>query len=146
MIDETTPAASIPVDHLAYAALHRETQGLIKTLKSGLDSHVKDEANAFHDVTGINVRLDKGQARMDSIEKSIGDNHNETILHRKHLEDLLQKNTTVTDEIREILEGGKSFFRAIAKVGSWTRTVILWFLPVITAVLSFWYVITDKYK
>jgi hypothetical protein len=95
-------------------------------------------------VTGINKRLDDGHARMCKIEDTIFANHLDAVAGRKHMETLLQKNTDVTDEIREILEGSKSFFRAVAKVGSWTRTVVLWVLPLATAVLSFWYVITGQ--
>lgn len=101
-------------------------------------------AGLHDEVTGINKRLDDGHARMCKIEDTIFANHLDAVAGRKQIEDLLQKNTDVTNEIREIIEGGKSFFRGVAKVGSWTRTVLLWILPVVTTVLSFWYVITGQ--
>lgn len=95
-------------------------------------------------IAGINERLDKGQNRMDKIEDTIFANHLESMTERKRLESLLQKNTDVTTEIKDILDAGKTFFNVIGKIGGWTRTVILWVLPIATAVLSFWYVITGK--
>ena len=146
MVDESTPADKIPHDHLAYAALHRETQGLIKKLQSELEEHIKDESNAFHDVTDIQTRLANGDARMSRIESSILENHIGAVTDRQRMEEMLQENTNVTNEIREIIEGGKSFFKWVGRAASLGRKVILWILPVVTAVLSFWYVITGQHK
>lgn len=99
-----------------------------------------DEVKAS--ISGINFRLDKGQLRMDKIEDAIFANHLEAVTERKRMAELLQKNTDVTTEIKDILEAGKGFFRAVGKIGSFARAAILWVLPVVTAVLSLWYVIT----
>ena len=132
MVDETTPADAIPIDHLAYAALHRETQALIKKLQEDLADHVMDEAAAFHSLSGITTRLDKGQARMDSIEKSIADNHAGGLIERKHIEDMLRENTDVTQEIKNILDAAKGFF----KVGGWIATGVKWLVGVVTGCIA----------
>ena len=128
MIDETTPAAVIPKDHIAYASLHRETQALIKKLQDDLAAHIVDESNAFHDLTGITTRLDKGQARMDAIDKAIADNHTGGLVERKRIEDMLRENTDVTQEIKDILDAAKGFF----KVGGWIATGVKWIVGVVT--------------
>ena len=135
MIDETTPADQIPLDHIAYAALHRETQDLIKKLQSELADHVKDESNAFHDVTNIQARLDDGDARMGRIEDSIFANHLEAVTDRKAQSKLLEENTQVTKEIKELISAGKGF-----------RKVIMWTVPMITVLVSFYYALIGHTK
>jgi hypothetical protein len=99
---------------------------------------------------GIHERLDRGSERMDKIEESIRRNHEESTADRAHQREMQEKNNAVTDEIREILEMGKGFFRmvnkiwrAIAWLANWIRKAALWLLPVATAILSFWYAVTS---
>lgn len=65
----------------------------------------------------VNDRLDKGQERMDSIEA------------------MLAQNTSVTTEIKDILDTAKGFFKVTGKIG----TFIKWALGIATAVLAFWF-------
>lgn len=125
MIDEKTSASEIPKDHIAYAALHRETQTLIKKLQSDLAAHVKDESNAFHDVTEIQDRLGKGDERMTRIEESIEDQRvrGDRIEHDiKGISTNLGENTSLTKELVDIFKTAKGFFTFTG----WIATGIKW--------------------
>jgi phage shock protein PspC (stress-responsive transcriptional regulator) len=130
MIDETTPAPLIPVDHIAYAALHRETQDLIKKLQTAIADHVKDENNAFHDVTEIQTRLDDGGARMTRIEESIEDQRvrGDRIEHNiKGIRTSLAENTDMTAELVTIFTAAKGFFT----FAGWISTGLKWIAGVV---------------
>lgn len=149
MIDETTPIEKIPPDHVAYAALHRETQELIKKLQDQLATHIKDENSAFHDVVNIQVRLEEGDRRMTRIEESIEDQRvrGDRIEHNiKGIRTSLNANNENTAELLEIIRSAKGLFRLIGRISSGLRRAILWAFPLITAILSLWYVITDHQK
>lgn len=122
MVDETTPAEAIPADHIAYAALHRETQALIKKLQDDLAAHITDESNAFHDVVGIQSRLDDGHARMCLIETLIATNHTTATADRERLEGKLDDNSSATEELLKIIRSGKGFFT----VAGWIATGLKW--------------------
>lgn len=118
----------------------------ISQVERRADWHTPQDCHKLLDVQTsmkqINERLDKGQARMDSIEKSIADGHAVSAADRGRLEAKLDLNSVATNELLEIIQSGKGFFRWVGKVGDWTRSVILWTLPVATAILAFWYVLT----
>lgn len=131
MVDESTPAEKIPVDHIAYAALHRETQELIRKLQAELAAHVVDESNAFHEVTGIESRLHDGSDRMTRIEESIEDQRqrSDRIEHNiKGIRSNLKENTEMTQELVTILKAAKGFFQ----VAGWITTGLKWLGGLVT--------------
>ena len=135
MIDEKTPASEIPKDHVAYAALHRETQDLIKKLQSELAEHVKDESNAFHDVTNMQARLNDGSDRMTRIEESIEDQRvrGDRIEHNiKGIRTNLKENTDLTQEMVTIFKSAKGFFQ----VAGWLATGVKWVVGVVTGIAA----------
>lgn len=60
------------------------------------------------------------------------------------IESKLDENTKATNELLEIIQMGKGFFRTLGFIGKWARRVILWVAPVVTAVVSLWYTVTQK--
>ena len=90
----------------------------------------------------INRRLDDGSARMGRIEDTIEANHKTANVDRKRLEAKLDANSAATGELLEIIRMGKGFFRGLAWTGKWLRRILMWTLPLATAILSFWWAIT----
>ena len=91
---------------------------------------------------GINKRLDDGSARMGRIEDTIEANHRKAGVDRRRLEDKLDANSAATNELLEIIQMGKGFFRGVAFAGRWFRKILMWVLPLATAIVSFWWAIT----
>lgn len=119
-----------------------------------------DAQNAME---GINKRLDDGSARMGRIEDKIAENHENANTDRKRLESSVadikavqasiveasarqeakqDANNADTAELLEIVRMGRGFFRGVAAVGKWFRKIVLWVLPLATAIIAFWYTIT----
>lgn len=57
--------------------------------------------------------------------------------HRKALDE----NTAKTNDIYEILEMGRGFFKGIAFTGKWMRRIVMWLGPPISVILGIWYMI-----
>lgn len=93
---------------------------------------------------GINKRLDDGSARMGRIEDTIEANHRKAGVDRRRLEDKLDANSAATNELLEIIQMGKGFFKGVAAVGRWFRRIVMWVLPLATAILAFWYTLTGS--
>ena len=91
----------------------------------------------------INTRLDDGHARMTEMQTTIDANHKQTLIDRKRLEGKLDANSEATGELLEIIRMGKGFFKGLAWTGKWLRKILMWVLPLATAVLTFWYTITN---
>jgi hypothetical protein len=91
---------------------------------------------------GVNKRLDDGSARMAKIESTLDANHQTARASRKRVEDKLDANNEATQELLAIINMGKGFFRVIAWIGKWLRRIVLWTLPVLTAIIAFWYTLT----
>lgn len=110
----------------------------------------------------IFARLQEGDARMNSIfgqledakitigcmQDNIAGNHRIVSDDIKALEASmsatqkdLATNTAKTQDIYEILEMGRGFFKGVAFIGKWTRRIIMKVAPPITAVLGLWYAI-----
>lgn len=89
-------------------------------------------------------KLEDGDARMGCMEDNIAGNHRVVCQDIKSIEAKLDANNKATDELLEIIQMGKGFFRALGFVGKWIRRVILWIAPVVTALISLWYAITQK--
>lgn len=60
------------------------------------------------------------------------------------IEAKLDANNKATDELLEIIQMGRGFFKALGWIGKWIRSIILFIAPVVTAVVSMWYAITNK--
>lgn len=103
------------------------------------DWHTPEDCFKLLDVQAamdtINKRLDEGQRRMDKIEDTIFANHLESMTERKHQNKLLEENTAVTKEIKELISAGKGF-----------RKVVMWTVPMATVLVSFYYAMTGQIK
>jgi hypothetical protein len=75
----------------------------------------------------IFTHLAEGKARMDCIEGK------------------LDANNKATDELLEIIQMGKGFFRAVGWIGKWIRRVIMWVVPPIVAIIGLWQALTSKH-
>ena len=98
-------------------------------------------------VDKIEGRLGDGSDRMTRIEESIEDQRvrSDRIEHNiKGIRTNLNENTQLTQELLEIIQTGKGLFKLAGRIGGWIRTAILWVLPVVTAIVSFWYGITGQ--
>lgn len=112
----------------------------------------------------IFARLKEGDARMGSIfsqledtqttigcmQDNIAGNHRVVSDDIKALEvtmsehrKVLDENTAKTNEIFEILEMGRGFFKGIAFTGKWLRRIVMWVVPPVTAVVTLWYTLTN---
>lgn len=74
----------------------------------------------------IFTHLAEGKARMDCIEGK------------------LDANNKATDELLEIIQMGKGFFRAVGWIGKWIRRVIMWIVPPVVAIIGLWQMIFNK--
>lgn len=113
----------------------------------------------------IFARLKEGDARMDSIfsqledtqttigcmQDNIAGNHRVVSDDIKALEVTmsatqkdLAANTAKTNDIYEILEMGRGFFKGIAFTGKWLRRIVMWVVPPIAAVIGLWQSFTHK--
>lgn len=92
---------------------------------SNLDAHKKDHELRF---LGLEEQFALGEARMGTIEASIVKNTEETAASAK-----------VSQEIYEIVAMGKGFFKSLAWIGKWIRRILMWVLPLATAIMAFWY-------
>ena len=99
-------------------------------------------AGLHDEMSGVNKRLDQGHARMCKIEDSISANHQASMADRERLEQKVDASNASIDELLEIIRMGKGFFKWSARIANFLRQAILWLLPVVTAVLAFWYLIT----
>lgn len=88
--------------------------------------------------------FEEGNARISAIETRIEENNRVVAEKMESLTAKQDANNKVTDEIAEILQMGKGFFKVIWVTGKWARRIILWVAPVITAVISMWYAITNR--
>ncbi len=99
-------------------------------------------------MAGVNKRLDDGHARMCAIEASV-DAVTRTIdagvIAHARLEKKLDANNRATDELLEIISMGKGFFKWTGRIANFLRQAILWLLPVVTAILAFWYLVTGQH-
>lgn len=96
-------------------------------------------------------KLDDGDVRMGCMEDNIAGNHRIVCQDIKSIEALLAEhkkelteNTTKTNEIFEIVQMGKGVFKFFFVSGKWLRRIILFFAPVVTALISLWYAITNR--
>lgn len=113
----------------------------------------------------IFARLKEGDARMDSIfsqledtqttigcmQDNIAGNHRVVSDDIKALEvtmsehrKVLDENTAKTNEIFEILEMGRGFFKSIAFTGKWLRRIVMWVVPPVAAIVGLWQSFTNK--
>lgn len=92
-------------------------------------------------VDSIFKKLEDGDVRMGCMEDNIAGNHRIVSQDIKSLEIALSENTAKTNDIYEILEMGRGFFKGVAFIGKWTRRIIMKVAPPITAVLGLWYAI-----
>lgn len=107
----------------------------------------------------IFARLQEGDARMNSIfgqledskitigcmQDNIAGNHRIVSDDIKALEAAisatqkdLAANTAKTNDIYEILEMGRGFFKGIAFTGKWLRRIVMFVVPPIAAVIGLW--------
>lgn len=107
----------------------------------------------------IFTRLQDGDARMNSIfdqledskitigcmQDNIAGNHRIVSEDIKALEaamgehrKALDENTAKTNDIYEILEMGRGFFKGIAFTGKWLRRIVMFVVPPIAAVIGLW--------
>ena len=82
--------------------------------------------------------LEDGDIRMGCIEDNLAGNHRITSDDIKSLEKALAENTAKTNDIYEILEMGRGFFRAVAWIGKWMRRIVMWVIPPVIAIIGFW--------
>lgn len=82
-------------------------------------------------------QLEDGDARMGCIEDNLAGNHRITSDDIKSLEKALAENTAKTNDIYEILEMGRGFFRAVAWIGKWARMIVMWVIPPVVAIIAF---------
>jgi len=105
-------------------------------------------AGLHDEMAGVNKRLDDGHARMCAIEASV-DAVTRTIdagvIAHARLEKKLDANNRATDELLEIISMGKGFFKWTGRIANFLRQAILWLLPVVTAILAFWYLVTGQH-
>lgn len=113
----------------------------------------------------IFARLKEGDARMGSIfsqledtqttigcmQDNIAGNHRVVSDDIKALEvtmsehrKVLDENTAKTNEIFEILEMGRGFFKGIAFTGKWLRRIVMWVVPPVAAIVGLWQSFTNK--
>ena len=97
------------------------------------------------EIDSIYQHLDEGNVRMTAIEKSMADYHKTAAEDRKRLEAKLDENSQATeeskkatDEILEIIQMGKGFFRSIAWTGKWLRRTVMWVVPPVAAIIGLW--------
>jgi len=83
-------------------------------------------------------QLEDGDIRMGCIEDNIAGNHRITSDDIKSIEKALAENTAKTNDIYEILEMGRGFFKGLAFTGKWIRRIIMWVLPPVVAIIAFW--------
>lgn len=74
----------------------------------------------------IFTHLAEGKARMDCIEGK------------------LDANNKATDELLEIIQMGKGFFRTVGWIGKWLRRSIMWVVPPVAAIIGLWQMIFNK--
>lgn len=53
----------------------------------------------------------------------------------------LSANNKATDELLEIIQMGKGFFRAVGWIGKWLRRIVMWVVPPVAAVIGLWQLI-----
>ena len=118
-------------------------EGVTVRLDSGavrmasMEADIEDNSAVIRDGAKTHARLEEGiTAAMVAIEK-LGTTHG-------RLESKLDTNNKTTDELLEIIQASKGFFRVVGKIGNLLRTAILWTLPLATVVLSFWYAISGQ--
>ena len=96
---------------------------------------------------GVNARLDEGHIRMCAIEAGLA-SANDCVSRGEHVHARLETKVDSVGadaaELLEIIKNAKGFFRVVGKISGWLRTFLLWTLPLATAVLSFWYVISNQ--
>lgn len=106
--------------------------------------HTPDDCHKQEAIDSIFGHLADGNERMGAIEKCLSEYHKTAAEDRQRLEAKQDANNKDTAELLEIVQMGKGFFKTIWVTGKWIRRIILFIAPVVTAVVSMWYAITNK--
>jgi hypothetical protein len=86
----------------------------------------------------------KSEAGLQEVHNKLAESEKQTAEHRVRLEAKVDANVAATSELLEIISLGKGFFRGIGFIGKWLRLILLWVLPLATAVMAFWYTIKGQ--
>ena len=71
-------------------------------------------------VEAVKVQLEETHKKIDCIEIK------------------LDANNKATDELLEIIQMGKGFFRALGWLGKWLRRIVMWIVPPVVAIVGLW--------
>lgn len=88
--------------------------------------------------------LKEGSARMDGIERRLEANHIAATDGLNRLASSQEENRQDMSRVREIVEMGEGFFKAVKFTGKWLRKAIMWVVPPIAAVIGLWQMIFNK--
>lgn len=94
------------------------------------------------------------QAQVEAVKKQLEETHKKIDCIESKLDannKALDENTAKTNEIFEIVQMGKGFFRGLSWIGKWLRKIVMFLGPPITvvvglftALIGLWYALTNK--
>jgi len=95
-------------------------------------------------VEAVKAQLEDAHKKIDVLEAKIDSNNK-----------ALEENTSKTNEIFEIIQMGKGFFRtvgwiggvcfrAVGWIGKWLRRIVMWVVPPVVAIIGLWHSINNK--
>lgn len=80
------------------------------------------------------------QAQVEAIKQQI----EATTATISGIETKLDENNKATNELLEIIQMGKGFFRAVGWIGKWIRRIVMWVVPPVVAIVGLWQSFTNK--
>lgn len=92
----------------------------------------------------IYKQLAAGDKRMSCIESKLEANHKVATDGLNKLSSSQDEYSRDISEVLEIVRMGKGFFKTVFVAGKWVRKSVMWIVPPLTALLSLWYMLTDK--
>lgn len=101
------------------------------------DWHTPDTCDKFKDVK---EQLEQNRTLIDGLKAQLKVSQ----LQINGIDSKLDENNVATNELLAIIKNGKGFFNTLGFIGKWIRRIILWVAPVVTALISLWYAITQK--
>lgn len=78
---------------------------------------------------------------ISALQRAVIQQHQDDLEIRERLKSSVDGNSEALAELLEIVTAGKGFFRVVGAIGKWVRRIVLFVLPVATAIMSFWYAI-----
>lgn len=84
-------------------------------------------------VTGVQAQVEELKVQIEATHQKID-----------CIETKLDANNKATDELLEIIQLGKGFFKAVGWIGKWIRRIVMWVVPPVVAIIGLWQALTNR--